>query len=320
MSWTVVLANPLGEGHAIEAEAFEGHDVKFRVGEATTTDGLVDLAAGADAVVNPPYPTTGDAFERLPSLSAVGVCGIGVDHVDVDAATANGVQVINVPDYCVEEVSTHAVALLLSAVRHVPTYDETAREGSWDWDIGKPIRRLRGQTFGFVGFGEIARRVAEKVDGFSFDVVAYDPYLDESTANAYDVRRVSFETLLDEADLVSVNAPLTEETAGLFDRDAFRAMNSDAILVNVSRGAIVDEGALHDAIVADDIAGAGIDVLPEEPPGASPLFDLDDVVVTPHAAWYSEDARREVRRRAAADVRRILEGGQPQNLVNPEAR
>lgn len=320
MTYTVVVADAIGEDTAVESAVFEGLDVDLRVGNVTTSERLVEFAEGADAILNPPYPTTTRVFESLPSLSVVGVCGIGVDHVDLEAAAANDVRVLHVPDYCVEEVSTHAVTLLLSTVRHVTTYDQSVREGSWDWEVGEPIHRLRGQTFGFVGFGQIARRVAEKLEGFSFEQLAYDPYLDEETAAAYGVRRVPFAELLDEAALVSVHAPLTDETAGLFDEAAFRSMDRDAVLVNVSRGEIVDEAALHDAVSRGEIAGAGIDVLADEPPEESPLFDLENVTVTPHAAWYSEEARVEVRRRAARDVRRVLEGDPPENPADTGSR
>jgi D-3-phosphoglycerate dehydrogenase len=299
---------------------FEGLDVDLRVANVETSERLVEFAGDADAILNPPYPTTARVFESLPSLSVVGVCGIGVDHVDLEAAATNDVRVLHVPDYCVEEVSTHAVTLLLSTVRRITTYDQTVRDGSWSWDIGEPIHRLRGQTFGFVGFGRIARRVAEKLEGFSFELLAYDPYLDEETAEAYGVRRVPFEELLEEATLFSIHAPLTDETAGLFDEEAFRSMDNEAVLINVSRGEIVDQDALHDAVSSGEIAGAGIDVLADEPPGESPLFELENVTLTPHAAWYSEEARAEVRRHAARDVRRVLEGEPPENPADTGSR
>ncbi|MHB9288861.1 C-terminal binding protein [Halobacteriales archaeon Cl-PHB] len=319
MAATILLGNHIYDDTAVERAVVDG-DYDLVTASATTTDDLVAVdAEDVVALVNPPYPTTAAAFEAFPDLRVLAVTGIGVDHVDLDAASAHGVQVVNVPDYCVEEVSTHAVSLLLAVARQLGAYDRDVRDGGWDWRVGQPIHRLAGRTLGLVGFGDIPRRVAEKLSGFDLEVLAYDPYVDDAVLAEYGVERADFETLLHRADLVSVHAPLTDETEGLFDAAAFARMQETAVLVNAARGPIVEERALAAAVAEGEIAGAGVDVFAEEPPGDTPLADLDRVILTPHAAWYSEEAAREVREQATADVVRVLEGDEPENPVNDPA-
>jgi D-3-phosphoglycerate dehydrogenase len=239
-----------------------------------------------------------------------------VDNIDLEAATEHGVTVLNVPSYCEEEVSTHALALLLSVARNVVHYDRHVRGGGWDWKVGAPIHRLAGKTLGLVAFGSIPQIMRRKVSGLDLEVITYDEYLSGEVFEKHDVESVSFDELLERSHYVSVHAPLTAETENLFDRDAFEAMRSSAILVNTARGPIVDEHALVEAIEKGEIAGAGLDVLPEEPPSDSPLFDLEDVVCTPHAAWYSEESQTKLRRNTARNVAEYLRGKEPINRVN----
>ncbi|MCQ4332106.1 C-terminal binding protein [Natronomonas sp. F2-12] len=274
---------------------------------------------GADALALTFADISRSVLERADGLEAVGRYGIGVDTIDVPAATENGTVVLNVPDYAIDEVSTHAFALLLACVRSVTAYDRDIKEGGWDWEIGAPIPRLSESTLGLAGFGKIPRRVAEKAAGFGLEVLAQDPYIDADEMEAQGVEKVGFGELLDRSDFVSVHTPLTEETEGMFGSSEFERMKDSAILVNTSRGAVVDVPALNAALEAGEIAGAGLDVLPEEPPADDePIVDREDVIMTPHAAWYSEPSIVELRKTLFSDLVGILQGEEPTNPVNPD--
>jgi D-3-phosphoglycerate dehydrogenase len=275
--------------------------------------------AGADALLVQ-YARIDETVFEATDLEAVGRYGIGVDSVDLDAATAHGVHVLNVPAYCIDEVSTHAFALLLACARRVARYDREVRDGTWDWTVGKPIHRFAGKTLGLAGFGKIPRAVAAKAAAFDLDVIVYDPYVDADEVAAHDARKVDFDALLERSDFVSVHVPLTDETAGMFDADAFARMKESAYLVNTARGSVVDVDDLYDAVVAGEIAGAGLDVMPDEPPEDRSLFELDEVVATPHVSWYSEESYEELRRTVTEDVLGVLRGDEPRNPVNDVGR
>lgn len=289
--------------------------IDLEAAQAKTPEAVVEAAEGADALLVQYARIDESVFEAL-DLTAVGRYGIGVDSVDLDAATAHGVRVLNVPAYCLDEVSTHAFALLLACVRKVARYDREIRDGRWDWTVAKPIHRFGGRTLGLAGFGKIPRELASRAQAFGLDVVAYDPYVDADEMAEYEVESVDFDGLLAQSDFVSVHVPLTEETHHLFDERAFERMSDDAIIVNTSRGSTVDVEALHTALQEGALAGAGIDVMPEEPPAYTALFDLDEVVCTPHVAWYSEESYEELRRTVTRDVLGVLQGEEPENLVN----
>jgi D-3-phosphoglycerate dehydrogenase len=288
---------------------------------ATTPEATVEAAAGADAlVVDASTPVTADVLDSLPDLRVVGRAGIGFDNIDVAAAARNDVTVVHVPDYCLDEVSTHAVALLLSCARLVPAYDRSTRAGEWDWSLGRPLHRLRDRTLGLLSFGAIARRVVPKAAGYGLTVVAYDPYVDAEEMAEHGVEKVDRDGLFDRADLLSVHAPLSEETRGMVDADALARLPDDAVLVNTGRGAVVDVDAVAAALEAGELGAAGLDVLPAEPPAPDhPILDAERAVVTPHVAWYSEESRRDVAASVAVDVARVLRGEEPASPVDPDA-
>ncbi|MUW13982.1 C-terminal binding protein [Halorubrum sp. CBA1125] len=301
-----------------EREVFElaDSDITVTIGSASSESELVDLASGADGLLVQYAQVTEAVLEQLPELSVVSRYGIGVDNVDVEAASAHDVAVTHVPSYCEEEVATHAIALLMTLARKTARYDREVKAGTWDWKIGRPIEPLKGKTVGFVAFGKIPRTFAELLDGFDLEYLTYDPYLSEDDVADHPVEIVSFETLLAESDVVSIHTPLVEETRHLFDADAFRQMKDSAFLINTARGPIVDEDALNEALLGDEIAGAGLDVMAEEPTHESPLFEREETVVTPHVAWYSESSLTELRRKTAENVVRYLEGDEPHGFVN----
>lgn len=286
--------------------------------ETATADLSTAVAEATALVTDVNTPVTAELLDTAEDLRVVARAGVGVDNVDVAAATDREIVVTNVPDYCTGEVATHTVSLLLACVRRVTEYDRAVRSGSWGWDAVDSLHRVAGSTIGFVSFGPIARRVTERVNGFDLDPIAYDPYVEDDVLSEYGVASVSFETLLDRAELIVVLAPLTDETRGLFDETAFDRMRDHAVLVNTGRGGIVREESLAAALRDGELAAAGLDVFETEPLEASPLFDRDDVVLTPHAGWYSVEARETLNRSVAKNVRAVLDCEEPPDRVDPD--
>jgi D-3-phosphoglycerate dehydrogenase len=313
--YTVVTVDPVFEDLELERDILDTVDAELTAAPADTPAEVIEAGTGADALIVVYAPVTEAVFEALPELQVIGKCGIGFDNIDVDAARAHGVDVANVPDYCIEEVSTHTLALVLSTLRRVPQYDKQVKSGGWDWEEYAPIRRLTGQVYGFIGFGNIAQRLAEKLQPFGLDLLAYDPYLSGELIEAHGAQKVSFDEILARSDIMSIHSPLTEETENLFDAEAFDAMGDDAILVNTSRGGIVDEQALSRALDRGNIDAAALDVFAEEPPADSELFDYENFLATPHAGWYSESARVDMREGVANAVATLLDGGTPDGLI-----
>lgn len=318
MTYTIAISQADFPNADTELEVFELADEDFAVtvGSAESEAELVELASGADGLLVQYAQVTESVLEQLPELSVVSRYGIGVDSVDVEAASEHDVAVTHVPSYCEEEVATHAISLLMTLVRKTSRYDREVKSGNWDWKIGRPIEPLLGKTVGFAAFGKIPRTFAKLLDGFDLEYLTYDPYLSEEDVADHSVELVSFETLLAESDVISIHTPLVKETRHLFDADAFQQMKDSAFLLNTARGPIVDEDALNEALLADEIAGAGIDVMEEEPTHESPLFKREDTVVTPHVAWYSESSLTELRQKAAENLVRYLHGEAPHGFVN----
>jgi D-3-phosphoglycerate dehydrogenase / 2-oxoglutarate reductase len=249
--------------------------------------------------------------------------GTGVDIVDVDAATRRDILVTNVPnDWCENEVADHAMALLLAVARRLRDYDRATRAGVWRWQSGQPIYRLRGRVLGLLSFGAIAQEIAARAAGFGMRVIASDPYKTPADIAAHGATSVSFDELIEQADYLVIQAPLTSQTRHLIDEAQLRRMKPSAILVNTARGPIVNDRALYRALKEGWIAGAGLDDIEEEPAKlrdwkpTNPLFGLENVIITPHAAYYSEEAIRTVRDFAAQEVVRVLTGKPPLSPVN----
>jgi D-3-phosphoglycerate dehydrogenase / 2-oxoglutarate reductase len=323
MSHRIVVSDAKAEESDLEIhhEALSRVDTNVEVvaSELRTEEEVREAAADAAAlIVDTRTPVTAAVLEGSAELRVVGRAGIGVDNVDLDAAEEAGVTVVNAPTYCLDEVATHALSLLLACLRSLPDYDREVREGGWDWRAGEPAVRLRGSTLGLAGFGRIPRRLATMVQGFGCDLVVHDPYLPDGEIESYNAESVDFEELLERSDLLSIHLPLTDDTEGTFDREAFERMPDHAILANTARGGVVDETALAEALEEGEIDGAGLDVLCEEPPEESPLLDRDDVLFSPHAGWYSESAREDLAREVAGDVARVLAGEEPRNPVTDD--
>jgi len=288
--------------------------------EAAVAAALDDAAV---LVLDDKSPVTVDALAAADTadLALIARAGTGVDTVDVPAAAERGIPVTNVPGYGTEAVATHAIGLLLAAWQTIPERDRAARDGTWDWEIGRPIPQLPGSTLGIVGFGRIGRRTAAFAQGFDLEVLADDPYVDAEEIAAHGARKVEDRSaLLRAADILSIHAPLTDETEGMIGADDLAALPEHAVLVNTARGGIVDEAALLEALSAGDLRAAALDVLETEPPRPDdPLLEREDVILTPHAAWYSEASRRELNETVARQARAALDGERPAHVVDPDA-
>src|SRR5262245_1215102 len=307
----------------IERAIIEDAGLQLVAAQCKTEDDVIEAASDADAIIAQ-YATVGArAIAAFSRCRVIARYGTGVDIVDVDAATRRGIQVTNAPsDWCAEEVATHAVALWLAAARKLVEYDHAVRAGEWRWQTGEPIWRISGRVFGLLSFGSIARSIADRVRPFGVDIWAHDPFLDPAEITRLGARPVSFDELVEGSDYLVIQSPLTEETHHTFDRETLRRMKKTAILINTARGPIVEDEALHQALKEGWIAGAAVDDIEEEPAKqrnwrtVNPLFQLSNVIITPHAAYYSEESIGTVRRTAAEEAVRVLSGLPAQSPVN----
>lgn len=308
-----------------------GIDVEFVKANCFTEEQIVAGAADADAVIGSAtfQPFSRNVIEKLERCRFIMSLGIGFECLDVDAATEHGVLAANVPDYCLDEMSDHVMALLLAGTRKIAKLDRFVRSGGWRPERASEIRntiwptmsRLRDQTLGIVGLGRIGRMLGPKAKGFGMHVVAYDPYVDAETMASVGVEKLELDDLLARADAVSLHCALTPETQHLLGREQLRKMKPSAYLVNAARGGLVDQSALCDAIAAGEIAGAALDVVDPEPIDPDdPLLGLDTVIVTPHSAHASVPAFTTLGLRPGEEVIRVFSGQWPVGLINHAAK
>lgn len=296
--------------------AAAGHELRFG-GNATTPGQVAEAVRGADAVLNCYAPIPSDVTRGLRGCRIIARYGIGLDTIDVPVATEAGIVVTNVPDYCIDEVSDHTLALILALGRGVALLDRRVRAGAWRPMDAAPLHRLRGRTLGLVGFGRIARTVAAKARAVGFGVVAADPFLSDEAVAAMGAEPADLATLLATSHVVSLHAPLTAGTHHMIGAAELAAMPVGAALVNTSRGGLVDLAALRDALASGHLGGAALDVLETEPIAADdPLLSRPEVIVTPHAAFYSEESIAELQRKATEQVLDALAGRVPPYAVN----
>jgi D-3-phosphoglycerate dehydrogenase / 2-oxoglutarate reductase len=280
---------------------------------------LLELAPMAHGILTCWKPLTEKVIRKATRCVSIGRFGIGLDNIDVPCATEVGMVVTNVPSYCIDEVSDHAIALLLSCARKIAFYDRNIKSGIYDLKAGTPLYRLRGKILGIVGFGKIGRAVSAKARAFGFNIIVCDPHLDERVITDAGFEGVSFRDLIRRSDAISIHIPLSPDTSHLFTSEIFREMKSTSIIVNTSRGDVIDSRALLMALDEGLIAGAGLDVLSEEPPARGDrLTSHPKTVVTPHAAFNSEESVSDLRKTAASQMADALVGRYPQNIVNTE--
>jgi D-3-phosphoglycerate dehydrogenase len=310
--------------HGYASIDYEREIINAAGGELIDADKLpleeaLHLCETADGVLFRRIPMTAEMIRRFKRCKIIVRYGIGTDNVDVEAATKANIIVGHVPHYCLDEVSTHAIALLLACVRKVVSTHQKMGQGGWEVHREDPIFRMAGRTLGIVGFGNIGRTVAQKLTGWGLRIIAFDPYFEKSRTDALRVQLVDFDTLCRESDYITLHCPLLPETRGLIGERALSLMKPGAIVVNTARGPIVDSQALLSALEKNPLMTAGLDVFEEEPlPKKSPLRNHPRVVVTDHTAWYSEESQLQLQKMAAEELARVCTGGLPKSLMNPE--
>jgi D-3-phosphoglycerate dehydrogenase len=284
-------------------------DPEYRMSKSSAADDILAAARDADAVLVTYAKLPGELLRQLTRCKAIGRFGLGVDNIDLPAAKECGIAVNYVPDYCLREVSDHAMALLLALARKVTLSNKLVQSGRWEVPPIVPLRRLEGQVLGLIGFGNIPRTLAPKAQAFGLKVITHDPYVSKDILAQTGVEGVTLDDLLGRSDFISVHAPLLPATRGLVNAAAFAKMKKGALLINTARGPLVDEAALVAALDSGHLGGAALDVVTTEPLAKdSPLVGRDNVILTPHTAFYSVEAMDELQTKCASDVARVLSG------------
>ncbi len=301
-----------------ERKILEAAGASLLVAESGDEEELIRLVAEVEAILTCWKPVSGRVMEQASQCRIVSRYGIGLDNIDVARATELGILVTNVPTYCLEEVSDHAMALILACARRVVLYDRAIKAGNYDLQAFTPLYRVKGKTLGITGFGKIGRTLYTKARGFGLHVLVFDPYLNEEAVQGYEVELVELDELLQRSDFISIHTPLSPETHHLFGRETFRQMKPSAFVINTSRGEVVDPDGLLQALEAGEIAGAALDVLAQEPPAPEdPLVCHPRTIITPHAAFCSQESLLELQETAASQVAHALTGKVVPFVVNP---
>lgn len=301
----------------LERAIVEGAGFEFQALHCKSEEDLIGSCSDADALIVQYSVITRKVIESLKQCKVIVRYGIGVDNVDLTAASDHGIPVCNVPDYGIEEVSNHAIAMIMALSRRLTLFHSEISAGRWGYGCAIPLRRMSECTLGLYGLGRIPSAVAAKMKAFGMRIIACDPFASAERAAELGVELVSFDTLISESDYLSLHVPLTPETEGCFNADVFRRMKNSAVLVNTSRGPVIKEADLVEALKNGEIAGAGLDVYEHEPIDAeNPLLTLPNVICTPHAAWYTEDAIAAVQSKAAEEAVNVLGGNRPWHQVN----
>lgn len=303
-----------------EKKALRGIGVELVIAPSGEEEELINLVKDdVQGILTCWAKVTNKVIEAAKKCQVISRYGIGVDNVNVEAATQHGIIVTNVPDYCTDEVSEHAMAMLLSCARKVCFYDRAIKQGQWNLQMGNKLFRVRGKTLGLIGFGKIARAMVPKAKALGLNVVVFDPYVPKKEIEAQGVNPASLDELLSQADFISLHVPLIESTHKLLGREQLKKAKNTAYIINTSRGGVVDTEALVEAVKNNWIAGAALDVLPQEPPDIDdPILQQESIVLTPHAAFCSVESLLDLQRLAAINVASVLQGKKPEHIINPE--
>jgi D-3-phosphoglycerate dehydrogenase len=299
-----------------EQKVLEGLNVEFVVVDQTATESeLLSHLSSASAVMVREYPVTEALVNEMEHCKVIVRYGVGVDNIDLQAAKQKGIYVVNVPDYGSEEVSDHALSLLLTVSRRIVSRNYDVRQGKWNIGPDEKIYSFRGKTLGVLGYGRIGRRFVEKARVFGFSkVLVFDPYMN---GKPQDAELCGLDELCVQSDVISLHMPLTNDNYHILNKEKMELLKKNCILVNTSRGGLIDEEALFDLLNKNEIFGAGLDVFEKEAPDVkAPLFTLRNVVMTDHMGWYSEESLQDLQRKAAEEVLRVLTGEAPKNCVN----
>lgn len=319
MTWKVLITDYVWPSTDPEREVLEAGGASVVVAPNGEEATLAELARDADAIMTCFAQVTENVVRAAERCIVIGRFGVGVDNIAVDTATELGIAVTYVPDYCVDEVSDHVMALLHAWNRKIALFDRSVKERGWgSQPLTMRMMRLRGKTIGIVGFGRIGQAVAVKARAFGLNIIATDPAVPAESVEVLGGRMVDLPTLLAESDFVSLHTPLSDATRNLIGRKELAMMKQEAFLINAARGPLIDETALYDALKTGTIAGAGLDVMVDNSPGQDhPLLSLDNIIITPHVAFFSQESTLELEQRAAAEVVSVMHGKMPDNLVNP---
>ena len=320
MTWKVLITDYVWPSTDPERAILEEAGAEVIIAPDGSEETLIELARDVDAIMTCFARVTDKVVRTATKCVVIGRFGVGTDNIAVDTATNLGIAVTYVPDYCIDEVSDHVLAILNTWNRKISIFDQSVKKNGWG-HLGLTMRimRLRGKTLGIVGFGRIGQAVAKKAIAFGMNVLAADPVVSEKTANEHGAHLVSLEELLPQSDFVTLHAPLVPETHHLIGKVELELMKKESFLINAARGPLIDEDALYDALKNETIAGAGLDVMEDNvPPKDHPLLQLDNIIVTPHTAFFSQESTLELEQRAASEVVNVYQGRMPDNLYNRE--
>ncbi len=314
----VIVTDDRFKSYKEEEDVLKEIDAEVEVHNLETEQEAIKVLRSADALLVNLYPLKGKAIKKLSQCRVISRYGVGYDNVDVEAATSAGIWVARVPDYSFEDVSDQALALLLGCIRKIPYKDRRIREGGWNLKDEQPVHRIKGRTLGLIGYGAIGKTFHKKISGLGLArVLVYDPIIEHNIIREAGAEPVDFDTLLKESDYISIHVPLNDETRGMIGEKEIFRMKRDAILINTSRGQVLREKALYNALKEGRINSAGLDVFEKEPlPGDSPLRTLDNVILSDHTGFYSEESIVELKTKAARNVLEVLKGGKPIYPVN----
>jgi len=311
----ICYLNPTYANLSFEKELLQGTGVELAPSVVNSADEIQRTTKDADAILTAVVPVDANLVANLQKCRVIVRLGVGYEMVDVESCRKKGIQVCNVPDYGTEEVANHAIALLFSVHRRILSYDRNVRNRQWGHVLPWPIHRLSTLRVGVVGLGRIGSSFARSIKGFVRDVVGFDPFLAADQLGASNVQKMSLESLFETSDIISLHLPLSEKTHHLVSAETIALMERRPIIINVSRGGLVDGAALTHALEMGELSGAGIDVFEDEPNVPEELRRLDNIVLTPHVAWYSEEAELQLRRSSIEEVLRVLAGQSPRNPV-----
>jgi len=316
--YKVVVTDDRYGNYKEENEVLKELGIEVEVHNLTSREDSCEILKDADAVLNNLFPLTKEIISKMDKCKVINRYGVGYDNVDVEAATAKGIWVSRVSDYSLEDVSDHALALLMGSVRKIAYKDRLIRAGKWNLHKDWPSYRIAGKTLGLIGFGAISRTLFRKVSGLGLEkVLIYDPFVNSDEIKKMGGIPSTMDELLKFSDYISIHAPLTKETKGMIGKDEFNKMKNSCMVINTSRGPLIDEDALYTALKDGNIAGAGIDVYNVEPlQENSPLRTLDNIILTDHAGWYSEESIVELKTKAAINILEVLKGRKPIYPVN----
>lgn len=318
MSWKVLITDHVWPNTDPERKVLEAAGAEVLIAPDGEESTLIELSKDVDAIMTCFAQVTENVVRAAKKCVVIGRFGVGTDNIAVDTATELGIAVTYVPDYCIDEVSDHVIAMLNTWNRKISIFDQSVKRDGWG-HLGLTMRimRLRGKTIGIVGFGRIGQAVAKKAAAFGMTVIAHDPVISETTAKEHGAQLVDLQELLTLSDFVTLHAPLIPSTHHMIGESELNLMKKEAFLINAARGPLIDENALYKALKNGDIAGAGLDVMEDNVPARNhPLLQLNNIIITPHTAFFSQESTLELEQRAATEVVNVYQGLMPDNLYN----